>query len=137
MIIKFSSKRQFQVWAYTVSHGQLLLRSTKTEEMPTRIDILFKPVSFMELPTLFHGITVCEVESGDADGILGRIQASEYHIIYKHQKVYKLSSGDVVAYVVASAFVVHEDDGEYYDRSALFHQFFSDLTSVHTAVPDA
>ena len=25
-----NSRRQFQIWSYTVGHGQLLLRSTKT-----------------------------------------------------------------------------------------------------------
>ncbi len=36
--------RRFQLWAYTVSHGSLLLRSTKTDDEPTRVDVLFRNV---------------------------------------------------------------------------------------------
>jgi hypothetical protein len=36
---------RFQWWAYTVSHGQLLLRRTKEPEHPTRADVLFKDVA--------------------------------------------------------------------------------------------
>jgi hypothetical protein len=38
----FHSERDFAVWAYTVSHSQLLLR-TRTADGRSRIDILFNP----------------------------------------------------------------------------------------------
>ena len=43
----FVSDRFFQIWRYTVSHRQLLLRSTKSDVAHTRIEILFKDVSLM------------------------------------------------------------------------------------------
>jgi len=42
MLINF--ERNFQIWKYTVGHGQLLLRSTKDPKCPTRIDVFFKNV---------------------------------------------------------------------------------------------
>ncbi|HEX6685287.1 MAG TPA: hypothetical protein VF062_21025 [Candidatus Limnocylindrales bacterium] len=40
----FRSDRQFQIWAYTTSHGQLLLRATPRQPShSTTIDVLFKP----------------------------------------------------------------------------------------------
>jgi hypothetical protein len=35
------SDRSFQVWAYSVSHGQLLIRSPKSEATPENIDLAF------------------------------------------------------------------------------------------------
>jgi hypothetical protein len=49
------SDRKFQVWKYTVGHSQLLLRSTKSPDCSTRIDVLFKGVSEFHLPASFVG----------------------------------------------------------------------------------
>jgi hypothetical protein len=35
-------QRKFQIWLYSVSHGQLLLRSNRSDEFRTRVDVLFK-----------------------------------------------------------------------------------------------
>lgn len=37
-------ERVFQVWAFTVSMGRLLLRSTKSGSFRTRVDVLFQNV---------------------------------------------------------------------------------------------
>ena len=50
------SNRQFQIWSYKVSHAQLLLRSTKSKNDPTRIDLLFKNVAIINMPTLLNGV---------------------------------------------------------------------------------
>ncbi|GAA4637826.1 hypothetical protein GCM10023196_093210 [Actinoallomurus vinaceus] len=44
----FRSDRAFTVWAYTISHSQLLLR-TRTRIGQSRIDIVFKPVLAVKL----------------------------------------------------------------------------------------
>ena len=50
--------RQFQIWSYKVSHAQLLLRSTKSENNPTRIDLLFKNVAIINIPTLLNDVRI-------------------------------------------------------------------------------
>jgi len=40
--VLFESERFFQLWRMTVSHGRVLLRSTKADGIATRIDVLFK-----------------------------------------------------------------------------------------------
>lgn len=44
----FRSERSFALWAFTVSHSQLLLR-TRTAGGGSRIDVLFKPVEAMKV----------------------------------------------------------------------------------------
>jgi hypothetical protein len=51
-------RRDFQVWAYSVAHSQLLLRSVRTEAIETRIDVLFKGVSEFKMTTNVCGIEV-------------------------------------------------------------------------------
>jgi hypothetical protein len=51
-------ERVFQVWAYTVGMGRLLLRSSKNETFGTRVDVLFQNVRAMKLPTLLDGLVV-------------------------------------------------------------------------------
>jgi hypothetical protein len=54
--------RVFTVWKYTISHRQLVLRSVKDpmQGISTRIDLLFKPVVWMSLPTSFSDLRVEE-----------------------------------------------------------------------------
>lgn len=55
-----SSNLMFEVWHYTVSHRQLLIRSNKESMFPTRLEILFKDVAFMVLPLVMKGVTITE-----------------------------------------------------------------------------
>lgn len=108
------SDRRFQVWGYTVSHGQLLLRSNKDRHEATRVDLLFKNVTIMKLPSYFKGLTVSE-STVEAIG-LGDHQA-EWTL---NQKVYRLRAQGFEGYVVAGFMDVHEDDKEYYEPGAFF-----------------
>lgn len=107
----FSSQRVFQVWRYSVSHGQLLLRSTKTAEFPTRVEVLFKSVAFMALPSLLDGLLVSECASADLPACLKAISVE--------RPWYKLSSNGNPSYVAAEVFFVSEDELEYFDPSPL------------------
>ena len=66
----FTSDRSFQLCDYTVSHSQLLLRSevgTGAERggaYPTRIDILFKPVSVTRIRAVYPDLRIrCATEA--------------------------------------------------------------------------
>ena len=61
----YRSERRFSLWAYTVSHGQLLLRSPQGTDplRDTTIDVLFKPVTAMKVPGQFSGLAIrCATE---------------------------------------------------------------------------
>jgi hypothetical protein len=62
VVFTFSSDRRFQLWSYRVSHSQLLLRSVKDAEHTSRIDVLFKGVDALDLPTRLDGLVIenCE-----------------------------------------------------------------------------
>ena len=94
-MVEFRSERRFQVWKYTVSHSMLLLRSTKTDQHPTRIDVLFKPVKRLDIPTVFDGLTV--ERSGE--------------------DLFTLSGAGWSGTVEAVTMALAEDEGEYFDES--------------------
>jgi hypothetical protein len=41
---EFHSDRVFELWSYTITHGQLLLRANKTNVFSSRVEVLFKDV---------------------------------------------------------------------------------------------
>lgn len=92
---EFSSGRRFQVWKYTVSHSMLLIRSTRDEANSTRIDVLFKPVGRLDLPTSFDGLVIERAAPGR----------------------YAVSGPGWSGYVEADTVAVAEDEGEYFDPS--------------------
>lgn len=93
---RFSSARTFQVWRYVVSHKQLLLRSNKEQgRHTTRVEVYFKNVRSMDVPTTMVGLTVEPLGDGS----------------------FKLSGVDWVGSVEAGGAWAVEDDGEYGDAS--------------------
>lgn len=94
----FESDRHFQVWRYEVGHAQLLLRSVKGDDHGSRIDVLFKAVQAIDLPTTFDGLQI--ERDGDRYAVSG----------------IGWSGG-----VIAGACFQAEDAGEYYEPSPFVH----------------
>lgn len=117
--------RRFQVWLFDVSHCQLLIRSTKDETHPTRIDLYFKAVLAMNLPTVFDVMRIDVVEaSGDDKSILvGAWPSINHEDTFRNRMVYRFFGGPDVPYVVAGYFARHEDSGEYFEPSAFASNF--------------
>jgi hypothetical protein len=109
----FSSDRFFQTWLYTVSHGQLLFWSTKSKDVNTRIEILFKAVSLMLIPRSFRGltITISDPSNLTAYGI--------ERFDLRGRSLYALKSEDFKGFVVAGSITTHEDEFEYWVPSVL------------------
>lgn len=107
------SDRMFQVWKYTVGHRQLLLRSTKSPDYPTRIDVFFKGVAEFHLPTQLQGLFVTETSPNDVH----RCSIDQAHPFASNMKAYAVKGANVMGYVVARAVFTHEDDLEYDDPS--------------------
>jgi hypothetical protein len=104
----YSSARRFQMWLYSPSHSQLLLRSNKSETERTRIDLLFKGVDALNLNSLLDGVRVEKDESKD-----------EASVAVKFGKtLYRLSGVEFNGFVVASSFSHMTDEGEYFEPSS-------------------
>ena len=94
------------MWLYTVSHRTLLLRSVKTGEAPTRVDLLFKGVKHISLASELEGADVHIVESAPSS-----MQLATDEIVYK------IESSRGAGWVIATFFDWYEDSGEHDDDS--------------------
>jgi hypothetical protein len=106
-------QRPFEVWTYRPSHSQLLLRSNKgddRDDRATRVEVLFRGVSFMKLPTVLDEL---EVTSAAPEQV--GLRANDVG----DRRVFLLGSSSLGAFVVAYTVEVHEDEGEYFDASNL------------------
>jgi len=73
----YKSDRDFKLWDYRVSHGQLLLRSPMSPDHHTNVDIQFFGVELICLPTFMHGIRL-RLSNGDERDSDARRHAHEY-----------------------------------------------------------
>jgi len=94
-------KRLFKLWYYTVSHKQMLLRSTGTEET-YNMDIYFGDVSYIEIPTKISEIEILQTTQEDIDHIVQRIGNT-------NKKITVLLSENRKYYVVSSVIKVSEN----------------------------
>jgi len=116
-----NSGRFFQLWSYTVSHGELLFRSTKSPEFTTRIDVFFKGVSEFHLPTTSHGLSNTEA----SDSEIQKVCSLRKSLSLNHgSKLFMVQGSDFVGHVTALRVACHEDDGEY-DEPSFFAPKYS------------
>lgn len=107
-----SSERRFQLWSYTVIHGQLLLRSVKYGGYETRIDVLFKDVGFISLPAAFWGLRIARTNIE----ALRRVADMQFQFA---ETAFRVTTKNGDGYVAASSVAIHEDTGEFDEPSAL------------------
>jgi hypothetical protein len=107
-----ASERRFQLWSYTVSHGQLLLRSVKYAGYETRIDVLFKDVGFISLPAAFWGLRIYRTNLD----MLRRVADMRFQY---SDTAFRITTNDGNGYIAAASVAFHEDRGEYDEPSAL------------------
>ncbi|RMI42044.1 hypothetical protein [Streptomyces triticirhizae] len=97
-------QRKFQVWQYSVSHSVLLLRSTPTQEHPTRIDVAFSDVTVMRVRDSFASLLLSETTPEQAAAY-----ASPDDI--RRRNLYLINDGE--GYVAAGNCAWHEDEGNH------------------------
>lgn len=107
--------RVFQMWAYTVGMGRLLLRATKTPTFGTRIDVLFQDVRAVVLPARLEGLSVRIASPQDRF----KVPESIGQWMSDDAEVYVCEGTGYTGYVVASVCLLHEDQGDYGDDSPL------------------
>lgn len=110
-----NSDRFFQVWSYSVSHRELILRSTKSTDLATRIDVFFKGVDEVHLPMASNGLLIEEI----SEATLGEFRGLRQTPFGKDVKIFVIRGADFVGYVAALIALSHEDDGEYHEPSFL------------------
>ena len=114
--VLFKSPRSFKMWRYNVSHRQLLLRSTKENDTPTRVDILFKDVTAIKLHTELLGLTILKISPAEVDSIPEELKG----LISDRKTLFSIESARCAGYVLAGLMEQAEDTGEYDEPSYLF-----------------
>lgn len=108
-------ERRFSMHLYWVSHGLLLLRSGKSNTESTRVDILFRDVTWMALPAWFDGLRITAATPEDLPLRLPTPIQREVHL----RRVYRLTAEEIDHFVVAGRVSVAEDERSYFEDSLL------------------
>lgn len=108
--------RVFQLWAFTVSMRRLLLRSTKSEQFDTRIDVLFQDVQAVQLPTSLSGLIILEADPAETERII-----KETGLLPDEDRTFfSVIGSNFTGYIVAGVGISCEDSGEYYEPSEIW-----------------
>lgn len=110
----FKSDRKFTVVGYGVSHGPLLLRSGRTDEHRTRIDVLILDVRAMEIRSWFEGL---EIELVDPD-YLRDFRSRPTEMMQVGLNAYAISGNGWQGFIVGGNLCVHEDEADFTAPSA-------------------
>jgi len=106
--------RNFQLWEFKVSHGQLLIRSAKSALHSTNIDFIFRGVSYVCLPRYLDGMTLAEPTSEDLV-LVSQITSKEAD----KESLFVLVSKCQRHFVVAEKLRVEENEVDIFDSSLL------------------
>lgn len=104
------TSRTFQTWEFSVSHGQLLIRSPKSSDCPTNIDLIFAGVKYMDLPRILRGVEVDEPNAADASIIRERLDKQG-----TSDRIFVIKSNNRRYYVVAAALQIAENEFDIFD----------------------
>ena len=111
----FESRRQFQLWRYVVSHGQLLLRSNPSSRHKSRIEVLFKGVEWLNLPTTLNGLAIYTASSDEQK----QFEAATHININGGLIPYIVKSKGTTSFVLANGCWSVEEQKDYFATSSL------------------
>jgi len=109
----FKSGRYFTVFDYSVSHGQLLLRSDKIKGYKENIDIIFYDTTFVQLFTMLYGVSI---SLADKKEIITYNSVREY-FSYDNKNLFEIESKGEKYYIAASFVRVFENQLEFNESS--------------------
>ena len=115
---RFKSDREFWVIGYGPGHGPLLLRSGKTDEHHTRIDVLILDVRAMEIRSWFEGFEIALVDQD----YLRDFRSRPAEMMEVGLNAYAISGKGWQGYIVGGNLCVHEDEADFAAPSALLQQ---------------
>ncbi|NUW34339.1 hypothetical protein HTZ77_23285 [Nonomuraea sp. SMC257] len=125
----FRSRRDFVLWAYTVSHGQALFRSMPGPDgLPeTTVEVLFKPVDVLRIRARYHGLLIRVAPADEAE----RVKAACPSLTFgPGDRVFQLESQGETDHIISMAVGWHEDILPPTRRS-----FFSNVLASDTRWP--
>jgi hypothetical protein len=106
--------RHFQLWNYQVSHAMLLLRSPKDADHSTRVEIAFKNVRAIKLPTRLDDLAISVADESSAQSI-----RAEAGALKEGGEVFLIEGVGTKGYVIAGIAFGQEDEGDYAEPSPL------------------
>ena len=107
--------RRFQIWQYSRSRGQLLLRSTKDRRHRMQVDVMFNEVEFMQMPTLISRLDVSEV----SEKAFRALSPSLWPLPTKERKYFRLKGDRWQGLVIAGHVFGLEEDADHFATSKL------------------
>lgn len=110
----FKSDRYFTIFDFVISHGQLLLRSQKTDDLPKNIDVIFFDTTFIQSFSRLKGLHIKMLGKG--------IDLPEYSTVkkyldYDNNYLYEIDSNDEKYYIADSFVRIFENQLEFSESS--------------------
>jgi hypothetical protein len=82
-------------------------------DLPTRIDVLFKNVAAVHLPTILDGLAVSEATEEEKTELHVQVGLTRLD----GRKVFVVHGSNFMGYVIAGIVAWHEDEREHYEPS--------------------
>lgn len=131
----FRSERLFVLWAYSATHGQLLLRADLMPEgharLPTTVGVLFRLADAMQVRAAYRGLVIRCATGEEAARIHGGIRDDHGHP--ENYRVLVLESQGTMGYVLARG--VGWCEGELSDLQPSFFNPFTPYDPVWPVKP--
>jgi hypothetical protein len=109
----FESDRYFTIYGYSVSHGQLLIRSDKRKGGGVNIDIIFFDTTFIQLFAMLWGVTIRAVDKS----AVKNYDSVEKYLSFEKNNLFEIESGKEKYYIAASFVKIFENDLEFNETS--------------------
>jgi signal recognition particle receptor subunit beta len=111
----FRSDRYFKISDFLISHGQLLLRSSKTDEQKINIDVIFFDTTYIQLFASLYGIAIRKV---DISKIMNYDSVTSY-LGHGNNHLFEIETEVGEKYYVAASFVRIFENELKFDETSL------------------
>lgn len=111
----FKSDRYFTLYDIVVSHGQLLLRSQKTDELTSNIDIIFFDTTFIQSFSRLKGVQIKRLKNDDMS-IINYSTVNKY-LSYDNNYLFEIESNGEKYYIAASFVRVFDNQLDFSESS--------------------
>lgn len=105
----YSSDREFLLYEVAVSHGQVVLRSAKTQWKSYTVDIVFAGTGYIQMPARMEGITIRKVNDHD----LIQYSSVKAFLNYRSNHLFAIESGKEIFFIAAKYVKVFKNKLEF------------------------
>lgn len=110
----FKSDRYFTFFDFVISHGQLLLRSQKSDALENNIDIIFSGTTYIQSFGRLNGLRINKIENRMGD--IGYDTVKKY-LKYDNNYLFEIESNDEKYFIAASIVTGFENRLEFSESS--------------------